>query len=101
MVFGRLHRLGQTEVQEIIIFAVRGTFDDDIRGKIAQKYVTKLVAEGDFDAEDEKVLVAEAKAMLRKMLGEKGAPLPFKNKKRKAGSEGREGGEGGEGDNQN
>ncbi|TGO18443.1 hypothetical protein BTUL_0010g01140 [Botrytis tulipae] len=69
-VFGRLHRLGQKKVQEIIILFLENSFDGWIRNKMSEKFVNKLVAEGKFDGADFKEMQTEARSILANHLGE-------------------------------
>ncbi|THV44125.1 hypothetical protein BGAL_0727g00020 [Botrytis galanthina] len=69
-VFGRLHRLGQKKVQEIIILFLENSFDGWIRNKMSEKFVNKLLAEGRFDGADSKEMQKEARGILANLLGE-------------------------------
>ncbi|KAI9642151.1 hypothetical protein NHQ30_008953 [Ciborinia camelliae] len=69
-VFGRLHRLGQLKAQEIIILFLEDSFDAKIRGNMAEKFLSKLVAEGEFEGVDEDKMVEEARKVLSNLLGE-------------------------------
>ncbi|KAF7914784.1 hypothetical protein EAE99_010485 [Botrytis elliptica] len=69
-VFGRLHRLGQKKLQEIIILFLENSFDSWIRNKMSEKFVNKLIAEGKFDGADFKKMEEEARGILANLLGE-------------------------------
>lgn len=69
-VFGRIHRLGQKKQQEIIIFFTEGTFDESVRSNMSKKFLSKLVAEGEFGDIEEGKLMEEGQKIIRKLLGE-------------------------------
>ncbi|QSZ32510.1 hypothetical protein DSL72_002088 [Monilinia vaccinii-corymbosi] len=69
-VFGRLHRLGQKKIQEIIILFLEDSFDAKIRSDMAGKFISKLVAECEFDGVDKDKMVEEARTVLAQLLGE-------------------------------
>lgn len=69
-VFGRIHRLGQTKVQEIVILFLEGSFDVWVRTTMTEKFLSKLVAEGNFTTDDEKEMVKEAHKLIAELLGE-------------------------------
>ncbi|KAF7922299.1 hypothetical protein EAE99_007479 [Botrytis elliptica] len=73
---GRIIRIGARRAALILILHTIGTHDDALRLNLLKKLAPRIIAESDFDTDDERAIRREAMRMARMLLGVSGVVVP-------------------------